>query len=612
MPVLDFRHDRLDYGKMLIPPPGYRLERAIAATYSLDLNTFLSIPVALLFSQTLEGKLTGERFQVLDAISRSAEVVTVYCQEGGIHVPKRYNRLFAFMENMIVQVRSADAFTSFHPKIWVIRYVREDKEGQPLYRVLILTKNLTFDHSWDLAVSLEGKTDRTNRETNRPLLAFLSYLHSVRPIEQFYTFKRDLAKVKFNPPAGFDRITFHPVGIAGHRESPISDVAAIKALCMSPFIDDITVSGLRKQTEGKFWIFGRKREMAKLSSEVIRVSQAYCISERVVAGENMADAGDASEEPADQDLHAKLFVFQQPGKCRWYIGSSNATKAAQERNVEFLVELVGSDPRVTLDRVVEDFLGENNRYKVFEEFTKEMAGQVDINANQHAVVRRLEFLLAKAPLRGVLTRAANETNYDLTLTIDLRSLTAPKGISLSVRPLNYAVMTDVEFDKSHQPIFKNISEADISRFIVYTITEGGETLRSFVVRYEVDNIPDSRLDTIFRCIVSNRNKFFAYLRLILADEVSKDDLVPDPPGPQRPPGESGEAFWHAELPIFERLIVAASRDPRKLREVDHMIDRLKTTHQEKETPMPPGFLDFWEVFRPLIPRTERRDHINGK
>jgi len=50
--MLDFRNDRLDYGRLLIPPEGYRLDRAIAATYSLDLNTLLSIPVALFYSQT--------------------------------------------------------------------------------------------------------------------------------------------------------------------------------------------------------------------------------------------------------------------------------------------------------------------------------------------------------------------------------------------------------------------------------------------------------------------------------------------------------------------------------------------------------------------------------
>jgi hypothetical protein len=124
--MLEFRNDRLDYGRLLIPPEGYRLDRAIAATYSLDLNTLLSIPVALFYAQTLEGNLQGERFQLLEAIQRTAGIVTVYCQHGQIHVPERYNRLFAFMEEMIIPVKMADAFSSFHPKVWVLRYRPEE------------------------------------------------------------------------------------------------------------------------------------------------------------------------------------------------------------------------------------------------------------------------------------------------------------------------------------------------------------------------------------------------------------------------------------------------------------------------------------------------------
>jgi hypothetical protein len=48
--MLDCRRDHLDYGEMLKPPHGYILERAIASTYSLDLNALLSVPVALVFA----------------------------------------------------------------------------------------------------------------------------------------------------------------------------------------------------------------------------------------------------------------------------------------------------------------------------------------------------------------------------------------------------------------------------------------------------------------------------------------------------------------------------------------------------------------------------------
>ncbi len=94
--MLDFKKDRLDYGAMLIPPSGYHLAKAVAATYTLDLNTLLSIPVALFFSQTMEGSFEHEKVQLLDAIQRCPDVLRIYHQRGKIHVPQKHNRLYGF------------------------------------------------------------------------------------------------------------------------------------------------------------------------------------------------------------------------------------------------------------------------------------------------------------------------------------------------------------------------------------------------------------------------------------------------------------------------------------------------------------------------------------
>ncbi|TWT62861.1 hypothetical protein [Rubinisphaera italica] len=96
--MLDYKRDRLDYGEMLIPPEGYTLSRAIAATYSLDLNTLLSIPIALFYAQTLEGFEGGERIQLLDSIQKCPDVLKIYHQKGKIHVPRTQNRLYGLIE----------------------------------------------------------------------------------------------------------------------------------------------------------------------------------------------------------------------------------------------------------------------------------------------------------------------------------------------------------------------------------------------------------------------------------------------------------------------------------------------------------------------------------
>ena len=608
--MLDFRQDRLDYGRLLIPPEDHRLDRAIAATYSLDLNTLLSIPVALFYSHTLEGKLDGERFQVLEAIRRTAGIVTVYCQETQIHVPERYNRLFAYLEDTVIPVRMTDAFSSFHPKVWVLRYVRDGAGEKAFYRVLVLSRNLTYDRSWDLAIALEGRVGATTRSANRPLIEFLAQLNGIRPFSDFHRFTRDLAKVTFDVPVGFKRLAFHPVGIDGHHESPIFNHDADATLCMSPFIDDETVTKVRERVRGDFWLFGRKREMAKLDRDTVEGCNAYCISDLVVEGESFADVDNSNEEPVEQDLHAKLFVFKQADTCRWFLGSANATSAARERNIEFMVELVGSDRRATLERTIEDLLGED--LKVFEKFHPESAGQPDPNAKLRAALRRLEYELAQAPLRGSLSRAANQTNYDLSIRLDLSEVHQATGLTLAVGPLNYTEQIPAEIGKLNRLAFGNIRETEISRFVIFAINNGEEPLRSFVLRYEIDGIPATRNDAIFRSIVSNSDQFFEYLRFLLADEIFKDDLFSLPPNRKKQSQGDEGPLWHANLPIFESIVEAASRNPVKLKAVDGIIQRLKTKGPAEEALIPPEFLDFWEVFRPLIGPLDGKDSVDGE
>ena len=608
--MLDFRSDRLDYGQLLIPPQGYRLERAIAATYSLDLNTLLSIPIALFYSQTLEGKIDGERFQVLEAIRRTAETVTVYCQEGHIHVPDRYNRLFAFMEEMIISVRMADAFSSFHPKVWALRYSPVADGGPVVYRVLVLSRNLTYDRSWDLAVTLEGRVGTSARGVNRPLVDFLAHLNRIHPIADFARFAKDLARVKFECPAQFDRLAFHPVGIDGYRASPIDGQDAEAALCISPFIDERTVKGLRDCTQSDFWLFSRQAELAKLPPDLVKRCKAYRLSDWVVEGERM-EAGDSSnEECAEQDLHAKLFVFQAPDRCRWFLGSANATEAARSRNTEFLVELVGGDRHCSLEQATDDLMAIDG---AFQEFLPDSAGKPDTDAQQRAAIRRLEYEMIKAPLQGSVVRSENAANYDLSLHLDLRGIRNPAGLRVDVRPLNFSQSEVVQVGKDNRPVFRNIRESEITRFMAFTINAGGEDVRQFVLRCELAGIPSARLDTIFQSIVSSREQFFEYLEFLLADELSKGDFL-EPPMKQRigTGSEEDVLSWHAHLPIFERMIVAAARDPDRLREVDGVIDRLKKQGATDRPLVPPEFLDFWEVFRPLIPFSTGRADANER
>ena len=87
----------------------------------------------------------------------------------------------------------------------------------------------------------------------------------------------------------------------------------------------------------------------------------------------------------------------------------------------------------------------------------------------------------------------------------------------------------------------------------------------------------------------------------------KEDLLAAVSGGVPPNQSSAEMAegWHFHLPIFEQLLVTASRSPRKLAEVDEVIRHL--TSGTAEAVIPEKFLSFWESFRSLIPEPKPKN-----
>lgn len=600
--MLDYRRDRLDYGEMLVPPQGYGLERAVAATYSVDLNTLLSIPIALIYAQTLEGKLDGERFQILEAIQKVSSLATVYHQKGQLHVPDRYNRLYAFLEPMLVPIYPETAFTAFHPKVWVLRYQSDDGDKPPVYRALILSRNLTYDRSWDVAVCLEGTENAEKQDRSQPLADFLRHLNGVASFPDAAEFIQGVHRTKFESPAGFRRALFHPIGIPRYYVSPISGCSAEVAVVISPFVDAKGIQTVRDRVSGDVHIFSRGEELRKVEADVLSgLSSCYAISDWVVEGERRAEVDDSASDVREQDLHAKVYVFEGGGQTRWMIGSANATQAALTRNTEFMVELVGDERQGGVKALLKELLGEDGQLGVFEKFDPTVATGQDPGMESRNALRQAEYALLDAPVNAKISRNENQTNWDLRLSVDLKALRLPAKLSIRVRPLNIPTEpAPIESGKVNEIAFPNIKETELTRFLVFSIRHADADMRSFLVRIDIEGMPASRNDSIFKSIVNSRDKFFQYLCFLLSEDRSKGDLVDDG-DPNGDNGGDDDAQWIADVPIFENLLVAASRDPRKLRSVDALIGRLRDQGTDGDAIVPAEFLDFWDVFRPLIP-----------
>lgn len=606
--MLDSKRNRLDYGELLRPPDGYRFEQAVATTYSGDLGTLLSLPIALIFAHTLEGDVTENRFQLLDAIKRFASQATIYHQKGQLHVPSKLSFLHAFLEDALVAVLPNDAFTAFHPKVWIIKYVERANDASCLFRVLVLSRNLTFDRSWDVAACVEGSPGEKIRETNRPLADFVRWLHEQHPIPGVNGFLDELMRTSFPVEYPFEKLRFRPMGIPGYLGSTLVPSSARKTLVISPFLHESTLRSLCEASQSRPLLFGQRHEMEKLSQGMLENLEPYCLSDLVVDGEYLESADEAASDLQHQNLHAKLFIFEELNQTRWLLGSANATEAARERNIEFMIEMTGISSPIRIKPRHRELVGEETGAGPFVPFDLSQGGKdVSEEVERQRLARLFEFALLQANIHGRVERTESGKNFDLHLDLDLVHIPKQQNTFLYVQPLaakqrfSRQSLTPGLVEKH---VFQNIDELEISRFVQFSIeSPKGELQHEFLVKIPIAGLPNDRLDSILRKVIDTQDKFFQYLGFLLDENPSKEDLLAraDHDTGHNSSQENGAAGFWVNLPVFERLMLAASRSPRKLADVDEIVRRLVNSGEDGTTVVPNEFLSFWEAFRAVIP-----------
>ncbi|MYE02150.1 MAG: hypothetical protein F4Y03_12915 [Alphaproteobacteria bacterium] len=160
---------------LLRPPVGYNLDFALLTTYTLNLETMLALPLSLV-ARADNGieELLADPLLLLEALRRAGERIHVFVDRAGIAIPRQRRELYALLEPSIHPVRASGG-GAFHPKVWVLRFVSEDES--PLLRVAILSRNLTFDRSWDIALASEAVPKPRQRTAgSRPLAEFVRRL----------------------------------------------------------------------------------------------------------------------------------------------------------------------------------------------------------------------------------------------------------------------------------------------------------------------------------------------------------------------------------------------------------------------------------------------------
>lgn len=238
--------NRLTLIDALRPPATFRLESAMAVTFTLDLRALLAAPAAMALTESAGTASDGSQYEpieLLHALRSHASKITVFGQVGEIALPPS-RRVFAFLERTVLPV-NAPLGGIVHPKVWVLRYEAvgeptHDYQPEQRLRVLIASRNLTFDASWDTVVRLDEAADATAASLSPVGELFEGLLDNVvGPVStdhrnRVLSLSANLETALFALPTGVDHLRSHILGLT-RTPSPLPGVVE-RSLIISPFV----------------------------------------------------------------------------------------------------------------------------------------------------------------------------------------------------------------------------------------------------------------------------------------------------------------------------------------------------------------------------------------
>lgn len=599
----------------LTPPDRYRYECGVATTYSLDLITLLSLPLHLARRDT--ENTSPDRLDplpVLDALRRMGDRLTVFCQRGRLQIPRKSNALLGLLEDMVHETQ-APFEGVFHPKVWLLRFVPHDPDDKApvLLRLLVLTRNITDDRSWDLSLWLEGQRGKKLVSTSKPLATFIEWLTrtssetlgAVR-CKQLDLLAVDARHTQWTAPGKFSEVHFHPLGLGAKAAQWFPEHASgmpwDQLGVISPFVSADALDELSSRTRESLFLVSRAEELDKCASHG-RFSDVRVLSDHATSGDTEDDA-----VHRQRGLHAKVYIGKRAWDTHLFVGSANATGAAlvDGRNVEFVVELIGRTSKVGGPS---DWVGGDGLGPLLERYVR--SPSIDEQAiKDERALEQVRDALARAPLALYCEEA--EQGWRVVLRglggIDWN------GAAARAWPVSSDEARAVAIDPEHANatqgalqqgiLIGEFAPQQITSFTGFSLTRG-EAALSFALKLPLVGGPEERDLEILRAAIRNRDGFIRYLMLLLGDWTADDG---NGQGDGVAAGDKPR-FSFDDAPLFEMLARAYAREPKRLAQIRDLVERLRrpdANEHESEPILTADLMELWSVFETALAEGENQ------
>ena len=341
--------------ELLRPPSGSKLDFAVVLSYTLNLEALLALPLAVVSHQEAGVEdLLQDPIRLLQSLREVGDKIHVFVDETGVHVPQRRHPVFVALESCVHLVRAPNGGL-FHPKLWVARFMQSD--GTPCIRVAILSRNLTYDRSLDLALVSEAYPGEESVSGSEPIRDLLEELTSMsRPripkslSNRLNSLGEEISRCEFLPPEGFyqSSIEFQPIGIPGYSRLNLNVEHGKRVLAVAPFVNRSALDAVRVLGANESRLISRPDELDTVPAECLEEWNSVSVLHDDIneSDEEMVDEDESKENSSSSlsGLHAKFVVVEhQRSRASWTLGSANLTAAAfNGHNVEIVAQTVGT------------------------------------------------------------------------------------------------------------------------------------------------------------------------------------------------------------------------------------------------------------------------------
>ena len=566
--------------ELLRPPAGYSLDFAILTTYTLDLEAMLALPLGVV-SRSEQGveELLADPLLLLEALRQAGERFQVFVDRAGIAVPRVRRELYAMLEPSVHPVR-APAGGSFHPKVWVMQFTAEG--SSPLLRVAILSRNLTFDRSWDVALASEASpTPGVQNVQSAPLAEFLRRLPDLGDLTlqpdisaQVRHLADQVACTAFPAPDGFfdQPIAFHVLGLTKPPRSWCPMAGGYRSLAIAPFVNRTGLDAIAQTADTERILVSTQEALDQLHPDALAAwNRVNTLSDAAL------DEAEDHSSVRPNGLHAKMLAVEHGWNVSWYVGSANLTAAGLTgRNVEVMAEISARKGRQNGvgGRGIDRFFASGfdtlclpyRRSLVDPEDPEVIAAHQHLNATHET--------LLEADLQ-VVCRAADD---DWTWTLEGAVEPVPDDIALTAWPVS---VPETHARTLHPPLTWTLPIRRLTSLVAFRLHVPLETVDDLVLALKLpaEGMPDDRMHHVLINLISDRQRFLAFLRALLGGLEGMADWARNANGAEE---DGSWVVGSGEGSLLEDLVRAASRDPKRLDPVRRLIADFRGSEQGRQ------------------------------